>query len=78
MLLELSHYRTLFFLAPEEDGQRQQSPESPIKPLLQEPPATTPVAEERTEEADGDSSKVLPLPAVPSRKNSDASRPNPR
>ena len=62
----------------EEDGQRQQSPESPIKPLLQEPPATTPVAEEKTEEADGDSSTILTLPAVPSRRNSDASRPNPR
>lgn len=60
----------------EPDGVRQISPESPSKPLVHEIP-TKQVKEDEKQGAE-DAPVTLIVPNVRTRKNSDASRPNPR
>lgn len=55
------------------------SPDSPVKSLVQELPENRVNNLDNTElEGGSDSSVMLQLPAIRKRKNSDASKPNPR
>lgn len=63
----------------EDDGQRQVSPESPVKPLVHEMPGTKQDASSKQEhEFVDEPSATLPVPPMRPRKNSDASKPKPR
>lgn len=62
----------------EDDGQRQVSPESPVKPLVHEMPGTKQDASSKQEhEFVDEPSATLPVPPMRPRKNSDASKPKP-
>ncbi len=58
---------------------RQVSPESPVKSLVQEMPGIKEDTEAESEDEGGKCSTfTLQVPVLRTRKNSDASRPNPR
>ena len=63
----------------EDDGRRQVSPDSPVKPLVHEMPGTKQDASAKQEHefVDGPLA-TLPVPPMRPRKNSDASKPKPR
>ena len=66
-------------LHAEVDGQRQVSPDSPVKPFIHEIPGTRQDASAKQEhEFVDEPSATLPVPPMRPRKNSDASKPNPR